>query len=45
MQSQTSGKEGTAVLGSHTTAAQIQLVNGQIVQQLSGGGKLYLTGL
>ncbi|TDL25215.1 hypothetical protein BD410DRAFT_785086 [Rickenella mellea] len=42
LQSSVSGTASSAVFGDYTTAAQIQLVNGQVVQQLSGGKVLYL---
>ncbi|TDL20457.1 carbohydrate-binding module family 1 protein [Rickenella mellea] len=42
LQSALPGYPLNAVLGSYTTAAQIQLVNGQVVQQAGAGELLYL---
>ncbi|KAI5123241.1 hypothetical protein M0805_001330 [Coniferiporia weirii] len=42
LQSAVSGTPGPAVLGSYTIAAQFQLNNGQVEQQLADGSVLYL---
>ncbi|TDL21807.1 hypothetical protein BD410DRAFT_771148 [Rickenella mellea] len=42
LQSSVSGAASPAVVGDSTTAAQFQLVNGQVVQQLGAGNVLYL---
>lgn len=41
LQSEVLGTAGDAVLGSPGTAAQFQIVGGQLVQELPGGGSLY----
>ncbi|THH11429.1 hypothetical protein EW145_g654 [Phellinidium pouzarii] len=42
LQSQVSGTPGPAIFGSYTTAAQFQLNDGQVEQQLADGSVLYL---
>ncbi|THH29497.1 hypothetical protein EUX98_g4692 [Antrodiella citrinella] len=43
LQSEVLGTAGDAVLGSPATAAQFQIVNGQLVQEVPGGTLLYAT--
>ena len=45
LQSEVSGQPGLAVFGSYTTAAQFQLNDGQVEQQLANGSVLYLNGV
>jgi len=42
LQSATLGQPGPAVLGDYTTAAQFQITNGQLVQELGNGQALYM---